>query len=60
MSYDKQNPYAPVKAFLPPEEPAGMTLSTLNLTVFDKGLHEWNLHLFILNGGNSILTLHQM
>jgi hypothetical protein len=25
--------------FPPPVEPAGMTLITLNLTVFDKGLH---------------------
>lgn len=31
----------PVKAFLPPpEDPAGITFKTLNLTVFDKGLSD--------------------
>ena len=33
--------YIPVNAFLPPsDDPIGMTLSTLNLTVFDSGLQE--------------------
>ena len=35
----QDKPHIPVKAFFPPvEEPAGITFSTLNRTVFDKGL----------------------
>lgn len=30
--------YAPVKALFPPDDPAGITLSTLNRTVLDNGL----------------------
>lgn len=37
--------YIPVNAFLPrPDEPAGITLRTLNLTVFDKGLQSDSDH----------------
>lgn len=35
--------YIPVKAFLPPvAAPAGITFNTLNLTVFEIGLHKIN------------------
>lgn len=39
LPFQKKISHMAVKAFFPPpEDPAGMTFKTLNLTVFDKGL----------------------
>jgi hypothetical protein len=44
-----KSPHNPVKAFFPPpEDPAGMTFNTLNLTVFDNGLKRF---FFFFGGG---------